>query len=132
MDWTECAVVETVPGKMGGQPVIKGTRLRPQDLIVNREQGFDWIIENYGGVTREQIQTVFDFHDRHQRASVAHPAACSEGVRGACVRFCWAAKSVRGSIAQGEETGYRNLSHNVYYGNLFLSKTENLSIPALF
>lgn len=55
MDWTECAVVETVPGKMGGQPVIKGTRLRPQDLIVNREQGFDWIIENYGGVTREQI-----------------------------------------------------------------------------
>ena len=74
MDWAECAVIETVPGKMGGQPVIKGTRLRPQDLLVNREQGIDWLIDNHGGVTREQVQAVFDFHDLHKRALVANPA----------------------------------------------------------
>lgn len=39
LDWTECAAIETVPGKMSGQPVIKGTRVRPVDLLVNREQG---------------------------------------------------------------------------------------------
>jgi uncharacterized protein (DUF433 family) len=74
MDWAECAVIETVPGKMGGQPVIKGTRLRPQDLLVNREQGIDWLIDNHGGVTRKQVQAVFDFHDRHKRTLVANPA----------------------------------------------------------
>ena len=51
IDWRECAVVETVPGKMGGQPVLKGTRRRPEDLLINREQGVDWLVENYGGVT---------------------------------------------------------------------------------
>ncbi len=74
IDWRDCAVVETVPGKMGGQPVLKGTRLRPEDLLVNREQGIDWLVENYGGVTPETIRAVFDFYDRHQRARIPHPA----------------------------------------------------------
>ena len=42
IDWTECALIETVPGKRGGKPVIKGTRLTPEDLLTNREQGVDW------------------------------------------------------------------------------------------
>jgi uncharacterized protein (DUF433 family) len=74
IDWRECTVIETVPGNMGGQTDLKGTRLRPQEPLVNREQGIDWLIENYGGITREQIQAVFDFHDRHRRARVPHVA----------------------------------------------------------
>jgi uncharacterized protein (DUF433 family) len=34
IDWTECDLIETVPGKRGGKPVIKGTRLR-----LSREPG---------------------------------------------------------------------------------------------
>ncbi len=56
------------PWQDGWPAVLKGTRLRPQDLLVNREQGVAWLIENYGGVTRDQIQSVFDFHDRQERA----------------------------------------------------------------
>ncbi len=26
IDWGECALIETVPGKRGGKPVIKATR----------------------------------------------------------------------------------------------------------
>lgn len=74
IDWGDCAVVETVPGKMGGQPVLKGTRLRPEDLLVNREQGIDWLVENYGGVTPETIRAVFDFYDRRKGARIPHPA----------------------------------------------------------
>src|SRR4051794_30079138 len=48
-DWTECALIETVPGKRGGNPVVKGTRLRPEDLLVNGEQGIEWLVENHGG-----------------------------------------------------------------------------------
>jgi uncharacterized protein (DUF433 family) len=73
IDWTECALIETVPGKRGGKPVIKGTRLTPEDLLINREQGVDWLVENHGGITPETVRAVFDFHDRH-KARVPHPA----------------------------------------------------------
>jgi len=54
IDWTECALIETVPGKRGGKPVIKGTRLRLEDLLTNREQGIKWLIENHGGITSDK------------------------------------------------------------------------------
>jgi uncharacterized protein (DUF433 family) len=72
-DWTECALIEIVPGKRGGKPVIKGTRLTPEDLLTNREQGVDWLVENHGGITPETVRAVFDFYDRH-KARVPHPA----------------------------------------------------------
>jgi uncharacterized protein (DUF433 family) len=75
IDWTECALVETVPGRMSGQPVIKGTRLRPQDLLINREQGIDWLVENHGGITPETVRAIFDFYDRHKRSRAPQPAA---------------------------------------------------------
>jgi uncharacterized protein (DUF433 family) len=73
IDWTECPLIEIVPGKRGGKPVIKGTRLTPEDLLTNREQGIDWLVENHGGITPETVRAVFDFHDRH-KARVPHPA----------------------------------------------------------
>ena len=48
IDWEECAAVETVPGKMSGQPVIRGTRVRPEDLLTNRDQGVDWLARGHG------------------------------------------------------------------------------------
>jgi Protein of unknown function (DUF433) len=47
-DWTERELIETVPGKMAGQPVLRGTRVRPRDLLTNREQGIDWLARNHG------------------------------------------------------------------------------------
>lgn len=37
MDWSDCPLVESVPGKMGGRPVIKGTRIEP-DLVLTEEE----------------------------------------------------------------------------------------------
>jgi uncharacterized protein (DUF433 family) len=48
IDWMQCAAIEAVPGKMLGQPVFKGTRVRPRDILSNRDQGVDWIVENHG------------------------------------------------------------------------------------
>jgi len=39
MDWTDCALVEAIPGKMGGRPVIKGTRIEPDTVILDEEYG---------------------------------------------------------------------------------------------
>jgi uncharacterized protein (DUF433 family) len=39
IDWTECAEVEMVPGKVGGRPVIRGTRIEPELVLVEAEFG---------------------------------------------------------------------------------------------
>jgi uncharacterized protein (DUF433 family) len=39
MDWDGCEFVERVAGKVGGRPVIKGTRIEPDLLVVEAELG---------------------------------------------------------------------------------------------
>jgi uncharacterized protein (DUF433 family) len=73
IDWTECALIETVPGRVGGQPVLRGTRLRPQDLLINRAEGIDWLSRNHG-VAPKIIRELFAFYDTHKAALAPHPA----------------------------------------------------------
>ena len=70
IDWRECGEVEVVPGKLSGQPVIKGSRVRPEDLIVNRDEGTEWLAENYG-LPLETIREVLAFYDRKKARSPA-------------------------------------------------------------
>jgi len=39
MTWEGCEAVERVPGKMSGEPVIKGTRVLADTIISNFESG---------------------------------------------------------------------------------------------
>jgi uncharacterized protein (DUF433 family) len=39
MDWSGCEVVETVPGKVSGRPVLKGTRVPAEAVVENFESG---------------------------------------------------------------------------------------------
>jgi hypothetical protein len=34
IDWTQCELIEQVPGKVSGRPIVRGTRILP-DAIVN-------------------------------------------------------------------------------------------------
>ena len=65
MNWKECAAVETVPGRVSGEPVIKGSRVRPDDLVVNRAEGEAWLAENYD-LPIETVRDVLTFYDRHK------------------------------------------------------------------
>jgi uncharacterized protein (DUF433 family) len=66
IDWTECHAIETSSGRLSGQPVIRHSRVRSDDLVVNREQGVEWMAEHH----RLPMQTVLEvlaFYDgRHQ------------------------------------------------------------------
>jgi uncharacterized protein (DUF433 family) len=68
MDWLECSEIEAVPGKMGGQPVIKGTRVRPEIIVENFEGGSDIeeIAENYPHIPVDAIRRIIEFHHSHQ------------------------------------------------------------------
>ena len=70
IDWTECAVIETVPGRMAGQPVVRNSRVRPEDLLVNRDQGIEWLARGHG-IPPGTVRKVFAFHDDRMKARVA-------------------------------------------------------------
>ena len=69
MTWEGCEVVERVPGKMSGEPVIKGTRVLADTIISNFESGssLDEIAENYPHVPEETIRKVIAFYERHHQ-----------------------------------------------------------------
>ena len=61
LDWSQCPAVESIPGKVGGAWVFRGTRLPVATVIENLEDfSVDQVIEQFD-VTREQITAVLDF-----------------------------------------------------------------------
>jgi uncharacterized protein (DUF433 family) len=68
IDWKDCAAIETVPDKLSGRPVIRGTRVRPQDLVINRAEEEAWLVENFA-IPAERVRAVLAFHDRHAMVS---------------------------------------------------------------
>ncbi len=39
VDWSQCNLVEAVPGKLSGVPVLKGTRMPVQGIVDNYDAG---------------------------------------------------------------------------------------------
>jgi uncharacterized protein (DUF433 family) len=63
LDWSRCAAVETVPGKVSGAWVFRGTRIPVAAIFENLEDGLalDEIVRMFDGLTPEQIKAVLDF-----------------------------------------------------------------------
>jgi len=63
LDWSKCPAVESVPGKVSGSWVFRGTRMPVAAVFENLEDGLsiDEIVQLYDGLTREQIKAVLDF-----------------------------------------------------------------------
>ena len=71
LDWSQCPVVESVPGKMSGAWVFKDTRMPVSIVFKNLEVGasIDEIMEWFH-LSREQIVAVIDFAARSLEAPV--------------------------------------------------------------
>jgi uncharacterized protein (DUF433 family) len=65
LDWSQCPAVETIPGKVSGAWVFKGTRTPVAPVFENLEHGMsiDDLIEQFR-LTREQVRTVLEFAAR--------------------------------------------------------------------
>ncbi len=63
LDWSQCAAVESVPGKVSGAWVFRGTRIPVAAVFENLEDGLtvDQIVQLFDGLTREQVKAVLDF-----------------------------------------------------------------------
>ena len=66
LDWSQCSAVESVPGKVSGAWVLKGTRMPVSAIFENLEAGasLDNIMEWYDGLDREQVKAVIEFAAR--------------------------------------------------------------------
>lgn len=66
IDWSQCPAVESVPGKVSGAWVLKGSRMPVSAIFENLEAGanIDEILEWFRGIDRAQVQEVVEFAAR--------------------------------------------------------------------
>ena len=71
LDWSQCPVVESVPGKLSGAWVLRGTRMPVATIFQNLEAGanIDDVLEWYDGLDREQVKAVIEFAVRSLETS---------------------------------------------------------------
>jgi uncharacterized protein (DUF433 family) len=65
LDWSQCPAVESIPGKVSGAWVFRGTRMPVATVFENLEAGasIEEIVEWFD-VTPEQIKAVLEFAAR--------------------------------------------------------------------
>jgi len=63
IDWMACELIESVPGKVSGRPVVRGTRIMPDAILNSYELGdsIEEIHEGFPTLSLAQIQQLIDF-----------------------------------------------------------------------
>jgi uncharacterized protein (DUF433 family) len=63
IDWTACELIEQIPGKVSGRPIVRGTRILPDAIVDSYDAGepLDLIHENYPGLSLAQIRRLIEF-----------------------------------------------------------------------
>jgi uncharacterized protein (DUF433 family) len=63
LDWSQCEAVESVPGKLGGAWVFRGTRIPVSVVFENMDDGLtiSEIVALYEGLSLENVHAVLDF-----------------------------------------------------------------------
>lgn len=63
LDWSKCPAVESVPGKLCGAWVFRGTRVPVSAVFENLEDGLtiDEIVQMFDGLSKDLVVTVLEF-----------------------------------------------------------------------
>lgn len=66
LNWSQCPAVESIPGKVSGAWVLRGTRMPVSAIFENIEAGANIgdIMEWFEGLDREQIKAAIGFAAR--------------------------------------------------------------------
>jgi uncharacterized protein (DUF433 family) len=76
MDWSDCSLVEVIPGKVSGAPLLKNTRLPVEAIIGNydafRDEGLSpdsaiaETLDCYPEAGHDTIVAILDYRAAHQ------------------------------------------------------------------
>ena len=74
LDWSQCPAVESIPGKVSGAWIFKGTRMPVATVFENLEAGLtvEEVMEEFS-VSREQINAVLNFAAKSLEAPFMAP-----------------------------------------------------------
>ena len=82
LDWSQCPAVESIPGKVSGAWVFRGTRMPVSTVFDNLEAGASIEdIAEWFDIPPEQIRTVLEFAARSLDAPVPDRSADADSLR---------------------------------------------------
>jgi uncharacterized protein (DUF433 family) len=63
IDWTGCELVERIPGKVSGRPIVRGTRILADTIVQDFELGesVEDIREGFPALSAGQIMRLIEF-----------------------------------------------------------------------
>ena len=63
IDWMACDLIESVPGKVSGRPVVRGTRIMPDAIVGSYDFGetIDELREGFPTLSVAQIERLIEF-----------------------------------------------------------------------
>jgi uncharacterized protein (DUF433 family) len=66
IDWTACELIERVPGKVSGRPVVRGTRIMPEAIVGSYDLGetVDELHEGFPTLSVDQIKRLIEVRPR--------------------------------------------------------------------
>ena len=70
IDWMQCELIETVPGKVSGQPIVRGTRILPDAIVDSYDLGetIGELREGFPSLSVHQIYRLIEFaHAQRQQ-----------------------------------------------------------------
>jgi uncharacterized protein (DUF433 family) len=81
LDWFHCPAVESIPGKVSGAWLLRGTRMPVKTIFENLEAGMsiEEVMKQFP-VTREQIDSLMSFVARSLEKEPTYPEATTPSV----------------------------------------------------
>jgi uncharacterized protein (DUF433 family) len=63
IDWMACELIERVPGKVSGRPVVRGTRILPDAIVDSYDLGetIEELREGFPSLSDSQIKRLIEF-----------------------------------------------------------------------
>ena len=68
IDWAGCELVERIPGKVSGRPIVRGTRILADTIVQDADLGspLEEIRENYPDLSVTAILQLISFARTHR------------------------------------------------------------------
>lgn len=71
IDWTACELIEQIPGKVSGRPIVRGTRIMPEGIVNSYAMGesIEEIHEDWPSLSVDQIRRLIEFASAYRGQS---------------------------------------------------------------
>jgi len=73
IDWMNCELIERIPGKVSGRPIVRGTRILPDAIVNSYDMGesIEDLREGFPSLSAAQIRRLIEF--AHSRRGQPEP-----------------------------------------------------------